>query len=209
MDLLELFLADVPVCDAGYTIRDGKIFPLDTREWEPGWPGYTFYNAFDYSGLFLDFAALSRGNKPTPDEDLIEFASRYGLLFSGYHPQLPAIVNRNTVKEWQDQIRNMRNAVQLWKTGHNSDALHHIYNGPVKLVAELNFKTDNLELQCESLLSALYLQLYFAIKGSKTFNECAWCGSWFEILPPATRNTRKFCSNACKQAEDRHRKGGK
>ena len=212
MDLLELFHADVYVCDAGYTIRDGRIFPLETCEWEPGdCPGYTSYNPFDYPTLFLEFASLKTShttNTSINEDALLEFANRYGLLFN-YYPLSPESPNRNTVKEWREHVAYMDFSVKLWEKGQISEALHTIYFNNVTLDAELNSKTDDLELRCDSLLSALYLQNYFAIKGNKTFNKCAWCGAWFEILPPATRNTRKFCSNACKQAEYRHRKGGK
>jgi hypothetical protein len=48
-----------------------------------------------------------------------------------------------------------------------------------------------------SLLSALWVQLHYAIRGNKEYSECDQCGRWFEVTVEKRKDAR-FCSNACR-----------
>jgi hypothetical protein len=56
------------------------------------------------------------------------------------------------------------------------------------------------------LLGALWLQFALALAGEKDHQQCARCGTWFEISPERSRPDRVFCSTACRSKAYRRRK---
>jgi hypothetical protein len=199
MDVIELFKCEWFVNADGHTIENGCIVPLGRKA--------TVYNPFDYTALFMDFANIKdsdvRGDGSITDDAMIEFANRYGLLFH-FDNSMPRSKNENTVQAWKYHIVRMARNIQLWHSGQTKKALE--YPEPyLNLRARIDPFTSNLELWTDSLISAMYMQLAQAVSGNKKYRQCAWCKSSFEITPRIARTNRMFCSNACKQADYRHR----
>lgn len=57
----------------------------------------------------------------------------------------------------------------------------------------------------DSLDGVLWLQFAEAITAGKRFRTCKQCGKWFEIPLRGARNTREYCSNACRSMAYRGR----
>ena len=149
------------------------------------------YNPFDYPSLFMEFAGIKEHQrKPIRDEALLEFANRYGLLIDFAGDFLRGVVHMqnfrqsssildgtsikkfdeamNSVSNWKEHINRVNSAISLWHAGKISDALDYVRRGGVRFNGMLNSDGD-LKLECNSLLTAIYLQLYFAIKGNKKY----------------------------------------
>jgi hypothetical protein len=71
-----------------------------------------------------------------------------------------------------------------------------------RVVPRLLWDTERIQLELHivpgSLIGALWLQFAQAISGNITYRRCEVCGTWFDLLPPITRKSRQFCSNACR-----------
>ena len=55
-----------------------------------------------------------------------------------------------------------------------------------------------------SLIGAIWLQFAFAVDSDARFRRCDTCGTWFSIAPPK-RESRKYCSDACRTRAYRER----
>ena len=63
----------------------------------------------------------------------------------------------------------------------------------------------------ESLLGAMYLQMYWLIAAGGAVARCMYCGRVISLAPPApnarkTRQDKKFCDDACRQRHHYHTK---
>jgi len=58
----------------------------------------------------------------------------------------------------------------------------------------------------DGLIGALWLQFAQAINRNKTYRQCLQCNRWFEISPQTARDSRRYCSNACRSKAYRERR---
>jgi hypothetical protein len=188
MENFELFRLEWPVHKDGYTIK-GK-----TKQILPVGKDVVMYNPLEHSGLFHDFAAV-----PQTEAGILEFANKYGLLRD----------TTNYVEQWVMWNKLMNAFIKsIHSKNHNKQALENVEK-LMQVWPRFDPDTLNIQFWPDSLLAAMFLQLGLAVSGDKTFRQCVWCGSTFEITPSVARSNRLFCSNACKQADYRHRKKGK
>lgn len=88
-----------------------------------------------------------------------------------------------------------------------SDLINKHIRGRASPVARYDGEGSfSLEFKPHSLAGALWLQLAQSVNNNTDFRGCSECGTWIEIRPPATRETKQFCSNACKQKAYRKRR---
>jgi hypothetical protein len=206
MGNLEIFKGSWRICVDGYAFRHHKN---GRQEIVPASDKWTTYNPFDNAGLFLEFAATDES-----EDAVLEFTNLYGLLGSA-----PVYLD-----DWNAERVIMKRATDAWQGGKRRGLdqvvghITHLMNGShgislepphPPLVFMIDGDTLNMHFVPLSLLVALYIQFAQAIQGNKKFRQCAWCGVTFELTPSIARTNRLFCSNSCKQADYRHRKGGK
>jgi hypothetical protein len=55
-----------------------------------------------------------------------------------------------------------------------------------------------LKIVPKDFLGGIWLQFAEAVEAVGRLLTCPVCGNWFEIRPPATRNSRRYCSDACR-----------
>ncbi len=58
----------------------------------------------------------------------------------------------------------------------------------------------------DSLLGALWLQLAQAISGKKEYRRCLSCDRWYELEPATARQSKLYCSDACRMRAYRRRR---
>ena len=197
MQDFKLFKGTWRVYEDGYTIKQHRS---GQKEIVPLGNSTVNYNLFDQAGLFLDFI-----NTDESEEACLEFTNQYGLLYSA-----PVFLN-----EWLTDKSCMKRMVEMWETGKGKGRkevigqIEYGMNNPETLLFQIDSDTLNMHLIPTSLLVAMYLQLAMAMQGNKKFGHCAWCGTAFELTPSVARTNRRYCSNACKQADYRHRNKGK
>ena len=185
METFELFKCEWPVHQDGYLIK-GK-----TRQILPVSSDAVIYNPLDHSGLFYDFAKIQQ-----TEAGVLEFANKYGLLRTA---------GPNYMEQWITHIKVMNALIDSMKSDKHSKQALNTIETQMQVVPKFDPGTLNIHFWPVSLLAAMYLQFALAVRGNKTYKQCAWCGTTFEITPRIARSNRVFCSNACKQAEYRHR----
>ena len=203
------------------------------------------------SGLFRTFSELA------PDEDsVLDFANKYGLLSFGSsvvpkekvpqnvkgwewvewaeEAEIKYAVQGERLVFWADQIKSLRNAIDLWdeltagergivklRAGpalskeENEDAWHRLAEiagaglgstGGAKLSYDGEQIGFRLHFHASGLQKALWMQFASAIVGKKRFETCKQCSNYFEIGPSAGRMGKVYCSDACRTAAYRERK---
>jgi predicted anti-sigma-YlaC factor YlaD len=63
-----------------------------------------------------------------------------------------------------------------------------------------------LDTRPANLLSALWLQLAFAIVEDTHFRQCPSCRSWFAVAPERRRADAQYCKEACRVRAYKERK---
>lgn len=91
-------------------------------------------------------------------------------------------------------------------------ALVDVINREVADDARISLRSDlesgELRAECQPrmLRSFLWLRLGKAIADDNGFETCGHCGRLFELIPPGTRSTRKYCSDSCRTGAFRESK---
>lgn len=67
-------------------------------------------------------------------------------------------------------------------------------------------------LSFKSLLGAMYLQMYWLMESGSELARCEHCGLLLSLARPTPegrkrRSDRRFCGDACRQAQHRAKKG--
>ncbi len=173
------------------------------------WPGYDPFET--EPALFRIFAAI----EPT-EEAILEFANRYGSMFSQVE-----LLKRNlpSLAYWKEQIKAMRNAIQnsekLLSRGKSRKALEELWIlishelDSVHVCVDAQIVGDQIAIQIAAgrLEDVMKLQLYEAIAERKRYRECEFCSKPFELSPQVNRADRVFCSANCRvKAYQRRRK---
>jgi hypothetical protein len=193
------------------------------------------FDLFSNPSAFLEFVQTP----DTPDA-IKDFADRYGLLEPLKVPRLKLegitlVVDDNaqsvepnrteSLISWSINIREMRQAVELWQkskiTGDFSKIIRAIQKrlvvpmNPVPGVpVELLLKKDPLSasarlcIRPRSLLHALWAQLLLMIDGNVNLASCVQCRKWLTLEAGQGRSDKEYCSNACRMRAYRKRKGG-
>jgi hypothetical protein len=66
-------------------------------------------------------------------------------------------------------------------------------------------RSDDIPVQPDGLLGALWYQFGRAIVARKQYRQCQECGTWYEISPETARTNKLFCSTACRSRAYRKR----
>jgi len=156
--------------------------------------------------LYLRFA-----NTSLSIDGILGFATDNGLLGTGNAHE--------TVGEWRDEIRRMREVISKWE--------HLQSEKPVKFAKTYKrffpFPTSGLThtleagpsgkleqyLEPKSLLAAMWVQFAGAIEGTTSFSPCAECSNWIDTVPGSNRPDKIYCSDACRMRAYRKRKAMK
>jgi hypothetical protein len=57
----------------------------------------------------------------------------------------------------------------------------------------------------KNLLGALWMQLGLDIDSNRSYQQCEFCGNWFELVPRMRRRNTVYCSRSCRDAAYRER----
>jgi hypothetical protein len=92
--------------------------------------------------------------------------------------------------------------VQRWINTHLKD------RASPRLLYQLEFGTQVLQIVPHNLLGAMWLQFAHVIAGNKKHRPCKECGKWIEISSEDDGRSarRMFCSDSCKFRDYRRRK---
>jgi len=174
-----------------------------------------------HSALFKEFSLLDYRDMSA----IAGFASKYGSLGLPFQSQSVRFKEKG---EWRDHFAHgepylgwaleiclMREAVRTADRKKSKDDIQRfkwLFDRNLQHVqGRLAFgKTGEPRLALEplTLISAMWLQLAFAISGEKRFIACKFCRRMFEISTDETgfRSHREFCSDSCKTKDYRKRK---
>ena len=122
---------------------------------------------------------------------------RYGEAWAGVTGGRPSPANPSTLAH---EPAAMGSACLTRLVGEALD-------GRVAPILEADGGPGNFRLRLMplSLIGAIWLQLSAAIDGNREYRRCECCGTWFEVRPPVTRGSRKYCSAACRTRSYRQR----
>jgi len=192
---------------------------------------FRWYHPLQDPGLFLTFAET-----PVTPKGMLEFANQYGHLGSHIAPDDPdTIPNFDSAEEkeryvqtkmrrydpiyiWQKSITEMRRWIKQWDHlakdssrlksffGDINSKLAHDACRVIFLPNRRSHGGYSHSIKPTSLLAALWFQLGEAVACNKKFEKCVTCAKWFEIAPPFVRNSRQYCSEACRSRAYRERR---
>ena len=156
--------------------------------------------------LYLEFA-----NTPRSIDDILKFATEYGLLEAGE--------DFETVDAWRYHIKRMSDAISNWDYVQDDrpEAFAETYRSlcpysedSLKHSLELGPSgTLCLYLEPVNLLAAMWVQFAGAIEGATSFGPCKECSAWINTDPRSNRPDKIYCSDACRMRSYRKRKSRK
>lgn len=101
---------------------------------------------------------------------------------------------------------------RAWVQDRINDALGGTRQVGTKASARVVFDSDREKMTIrvvpETLIGAIWFQCARVLALNPTFRSCAHCGKWFELSPDTRRRQSIYCSNRCKVAAYRAKKGG-
>lgn len=120
-------------------------------------------------------------------------------------PNMPAIASRHQSPELLASFQpgDLTRPALVWLARSLSDWMSSERLASPVLAWDPSRDRVTFEDRPWSLFGAAYLQLAWAVATwgttrEKQYRRCAVCSRWFEIAPPASRNTRQTCSDACR-----------
>ena len=175
-----------------------------------------------HAALFREFGDLDYRNQRA----IATFAESYGSL--GLPFQSQSVRVRDKGAHWRDHhahgepylgwaleiclMREALRAADRKKSMDDSRRFKWLFDRNLQHVqGRLTFNKNGeprLAIEPLTLVSAMWLQLGFAISGEKRFVACKFCRRMFEISTEQTgfRSHREFCSDSCKTNDYRKRK---
>ena len=144
----------------------------------------------------------------------IEFANKYGML--GTFSSQPYIASdprhSERLKDWAFEAEMMA-TMKDFIDRRQLEAASGIFNGLNRswnLIPKIRYERaqrPKLELVPDTLAGVMWLQFAGELTNGTSFKRCLWCPTWFPIGPGSPhRESRKFCSDACKTAWHRNQR---
>jgi hypothetical protein len=200
-----LFWFEWPVDQAGYELEldertgEGLLGPGPPRIRGRGGPPRYYRPLEQHPGLWREFA-----DECVDDHGVLRFANKYGLLGdNGTESSLDVI---------DDTLRAARVAHTIaahLDAGSKAEAAE-VFNDHAQplLIAGIQYSEAGkreIKMVPRTLRNALRLQMMDAIAGQITFRRCKNCTTWFPYGRGQKATVRKrFCSDRCRVAFDRH-----
>ncbi len=150
-----------------------------------------FFSLDNKPGLFLDFSAL------TNDNQILEFAKRYGPLNKGWMQE--------DLKTWRDAISLMSKGLpqaqmivtqdsRLTNANETLMRLRLLIDDNIDDTRAITTAGGKIAIMPKSLLAAMWLNFAKWLNGDLILERCSFCQSWFE----KTHHNRHFCDGRCK-----------
>lgn len=168
-----------------------------------------YYPLVDEPGLARRFAYLSR-----EPQEILGFVREFGFLGVGRLEHPDELDWDEEVQWWHTHIQGMRHIVEGIDGGARLKiaSIFNDYVGRDKpsMTVRIEIREGKLPSQKvvpTNLLSALWLQVADEITKDVNFRQCEQCPRWFGYGPGTQhRETKRFCSNRCRQAWHRKQK---
>jgi hypothetical protein len=158
-------------------------------------------------GLARWFAYLKR--RPPA---YLDFANRFGFLGVGCteHPDVHEW--REHSWWWDTHVRGFLGVVESIDAG-DKFSIASIFNHYVEPRMAVRIETARakrpiLKVVPLNLIDWMWLQVAGELTAGTKYRECKWCSRWFPYgKGTGHRETKRFCSDPCRKAWNRHSKG--
>jgi len=162
----------------------------------------------DQPGLARRLAELS---KHQGDESLlVDFANEFGLLS---HDSFGLVISGQRMKtsDWWEIALQLHFVLELKDAGNIEAACatlnEHVHPNFKPHIHFQQPKRPKLSIAPDNLAGALWFQVMGEITHGTKFKRCDLCPTWFPVGPrTGHRETRRFCSNTCRNAWHRQNK---
>jgi len=135
--------------------------------------------------LFLELA-----NTPHTPEGVLDFTNKWGLLYAiGEQPLSSFLETRQSME---------------WSLTHSDATVKRSFRSFDFASLKIELERRGIVLRARSLGQFCWLERFHALQGGVDIYRCAGCGTFLPVHKQG--RPKKYCSNACRQAQFRKNK---
>lgn len=216
--MADLFHFKWPIDQHGYEPASAEKFPPGVERpvlKEPpiggGWwirrkgGPLRWYLPLEDRGLARRFA-----NLPKEPQAMLKFVDKFGFLGVGQTGYEEDVIEEHSWY-WRNHIEFMHRVVEAIDAGDKLSAIktfnQHVEPHMTIWIEAASGKRSVLHVVPTNLLAAMWFEIAGELTEGTKYRKCEWCPTWFPYGPrTGHKKTRRFCSDRCRKASNRHQK---
>ena len=161
----------------------------------------------EQSGLARRFAYL-----PKTPSAILDFANEFGFLGLECSKHPDDVEWAEHSPWWHTHVQGLRHFVERIDTD-DKYSIASVFNEYVEpemtvRIEAARAKRPALKVAPLNLIAGMWLQVAGELTTGTKYRKCEWCPRWFSYgAGTGRRETRRFCSDGCRKAWNRHKKG--